>query len=173
MKKTTMLDFLGNVNKGEARSRLIPMELSSGWPSIAIKNKEICVTIPFFRGRRTQDGKTALFPISHVLTVTWPEAAVVDYMVLSFNKEYKQIDFSKPVGLFPHDSAEGLSKEDYKTKRNELFSLYDELIECITEKKPFTREEEMQSLFGILMEPPLYPMYKHIAPKFYEKYCGL
>ena len=173
MEKTTMLDFMGNVNKSETRGGLIPMEVSSGWPSIAIKNKEICITIPYFRGRRTQDGKTALYPISHVLTVKWSDMAVVDYSVLAFDKEYKQIDFSKPVGLFPHESVEGLSKEDYKAKRDELFSLYDELIECVAEKKPFNNEGKMRTLFNVLMEPSLYPMYKHISPKFYEKYCGL
>jgi hypothetical protein len=99
--------------------------------------------------------------------------AVVEYSILAFDKEYKQIDFSKPVGLFPHESAEGLSKEEYRTKRNELFSLYDELIECIAEKKPFNNDEKMRTLFSVLMEPSLYPMYKHISPKFYEKYCGL
>ena len=173
METITMLAFLEKVNKSEFRRRLIPMELSSGWPSVSIKNAQICITVPFFRMQPGSEGKIALFPLSCLFTLTWPHAMVVEFASLRYRKEYKNIDFAKPVGIFKHEAVKDLPKDEYIAKRNELFALYDQLLDSITNRKAFEKEEEMRGLFRIMMEPSLYPMYKHIAQKFFETYCGL
>lgn len=173
MEKLTMLDFIKKANTSEVRKRMIPMELSPGWPAISIKSSTICVSIPFLRTQLTEDKKVALFPLSSLLVLTWPNMAIAEFSVLKFKKEYSAIDYTKPVGVFKHEAIKDLNKKEYAEKRDELYSFYDELIDCIVNKKDFKREAEMRELFQLLMEPSLYPMYKHLFKNFFEVYCGL
>lgn len=171
MDKMMMQDFISKVNKSDTRRRLIPMEMGSGWPSLSIKNKQICVTIPYFRTQSGEDGKVFVFPLSYILTVTWPNAAVVEFTSLRYKKEYNAIDFGKPAGTFKHEAVKDMNKDEYRDMRKSLFELYDELIECITDKKDFLGEKEFSQTLSVLMEPSLLPMYMHIAPKFFGSYC--
>jgi hypothetical protein len=169
----TMQGFINTINKSELRRCSIPMELSSGWPFVSIKKNTICVTIPYFATQRTKEKDYLLFPLSYLMTVTWSNGKIVELLSLKYNKEYKAIDFSKPVGVFKHEAVKDMNAEEYNAKKVDLYACYDKLIECITEKKSFDDEEKMRTLFKVLMEPGLYPMYKFISPKFYETYCGL
>lgn len=173
METITFEDFVRKANRSDTRRRLIPMEFSSGWPSISIKNNQICVTVPYFRSHPGKDGKMLLFPISYLMTLTWPNAGVVEFASLKYRKEYKGIDFGKPVGIFKHDAVKDFIKEEYMAKRTTLFGLYDQLIDCITGQKEFMQVEEMRGLFQIMMEPSLYTMYQNLARNFFDSYCGL
>jgi hypothetical protein len=169
----SIVNFLKSANASDTRRGLIPMELGAGWPAITIKNKQICVTVPYFLAQPGHGGQFLLFPISYLITLKWPNAQIVEFASLKYQKAYKGLDFSKPVGIFKHETVMGLSRDQYIAKRGELFALYDELIVGITEKRGFERLGDMRDLFQTLMEPSLYPMYRNIAPNFFECYCGL
>ncbi len=171
MDHISMYEFINNINKSELRRKLIPMEMASGWPSISIKNGQICIMIPYYRTQPSNEGKVLIFPIAYTMTFTWPSAKMVEFKTLRFQKEFANIDYKKPVGTFKHDAVKNLTKSEYIDKRDTLFSLYDEILTCIIDKKEFTREQEMKDSFKVLMEPSLYPMYMEIANKFFGFYC--
>lgn len=174
MENVTITDFLQRAYKSDARKLLIPMELSAGWPSISIKKQQLCITLPYFKVQPGKGGQIFLFPLSYVMTLTWPNGVMIDFAELKYKKEYnKSIDFTKPVGIFKHEAVKNWTREEYAAKRKELYSYYDELIAGISEKKDFMHADEMRSLFRMLMEPSLYPMYRNIAGNFFESYCGL
>jgi hypothetical protein len=168
-----MLEFLNALNKGGVRKYLLPMEMASGWPSVVIKSGQLCVVVPFFRTQRVENGKSLLYPLMYTMTLTWPNAKMVEFSALRYNKEYRAVDFSKPVGIYPHDAAKDFQKNEYTVKRDKLFGMYDELISCVLDKNDFAGIEEMKKLFQLLMEPSLYPMYLNISGKFFRTYCGL
>lgn len=171
MSDMTMRGLIDKLNKSSARGFLVPMEMSSGWPSVSIKNGRVCITIPYFKTAPGESGQIFLFPLSYSVTLTWPEGNIVSFLRHSFDKEYKGIDFSKPVGTFKHEAIKALDKAAYILAKESCFAFYDELIECIIEQKDFTHQDEMSVLLGQLMEPSLLPMYQKIAPQFFGAYC--
>lgn len=174
MKKITMAEFIKKVAKSPARKALVPMEMTTGWPALTIRKGRICVTIPFFGLQRVpQNGKVGIYPISYAVTALWPSGVIIDFKDLKFTKEYKDVDFSKPIGVFKHEALAALDKDDYQDQRERLLELYDSLIDCIVAKEPFREQAEMQMLMRRFIEPSLYPMYKSLADKFYDAYCGL
>lgn len=168
--KMTLREFISKLNHSDLRKNLLPMELASGWPYLSIKQKKLCVSIPYFMTKRA-DGYYLLFPISFVWTVTWPAGRTVEVTALKYDKKFGEIDFSRAVGKFKHPAIASYSEEMYEEKKTALFSLYDNLISCILDKKSFEQGDEMKALFSLLMEPDLLPMYRVLAPKFFEHYC--
>lgn len=172
MKDISMLQFITRLNKSEIRKLLIPTECVSGWPYVSIKNGKICVSVPYFKTRSAGNGKFYLFPLSHSLTLTWDNGVVVDFTRFSFTKDFKGVDYAKPVGTFKHEAIADMAKEEYAKKREELFNCYDELISCIEQKKEFPHEAQMREALSLLMEPSLLPFYRRLNAKFFDKYCG-
>jgi hypothetical protein len=168
-----LIDYVHKTNTAELRRRIIPMELSSGWPIISIRGGRTCVTIPYFRTQRGAEGKTYLYPLSYTITRTWPDGAVIEFASLRYKKEFRGLEFGKPVGIFKHEAVKDMTKEEYEGKREQLFAYYDELLQRIEMGEEFTHGEEMQSLFQTLMEPSLYPMYVRLSKGFFTQYCGL
>ncbi len=174
--KLTMLEFLDKVNKSDVRRRLIPMELSYGWPSVSVKkNGEICITMFYFGMQRIPNTKQIqLLPVSYTISALWKSGKIVDYKCLSYDKNFsKAIDFSKPCGVFPHKALSEFNAEKYKQIRKRVFELYDELISCISEKRDFNDEKEFIELLSVMMEPGHYPIYQAVAPKFFTHYCNI
>lgn len=167
----TMLKLLEEVSRGEARRMLVPAEMSVGWPSISIKQQNICVLVPFYLARRAQEGRTLLYPISYSMLLLLENGIVVNFTRHSYTKGFEDVDYAKPVGTFPHPSVEGMDRESYARARDTLFGYYDGLIDAIRQKKAFDELEAMRALFTRMMEPPMLPMYERIAPKFFQTYC--
>ncbi len=151
----------------------MPLGYCPGLPTVQIKNDNVCVVIPYLRYKVTGVvDKTLVFPIRYVVCVKYPEGNVVQYSDLSVTSSCKKLDFTKPVGLFRHDSIKNLTKDTYNQKRKELMSLYDKLLSSLVNKTEFTTENEnsMRTLLKLLVEPSLLPLYKAIDLQFYNKY---
>lgn len=167
----TMNGFLSGTRQNVIAKHLIPMEMGMGWPILSIRNKKLCVTVPFYQAVVHSDDQTLLFPIAYTMAVLWPNGVIVEYKNLRFDSKYQDIDFSKPVGTFRHDTIKHLNKSQYIEKRNELYKLYDELITCLFSHEPLAEDSEkkFKETLGLLMEPSLKPFYQAIDIQFYNR----
>lgn len=172
-KALTMNQYITALSRSEVRKRLIPQELSAGWPSISMKRGELCITIPYF-GTKKQDGELGiqLYPLAYTLTASWKAGKIINYNCLIYDKDYKDIDFNQSCGMFKHEAIKRYTKDQYVRERNKLFAFYDELLECLVNQRDFEKHSEMKQLFSKLMEPGQYPMYQKLAPRFFHNYCG-
>lgn len=161
-------DFILNCN--------IPLGYVAGLPIVQVKNNgSLCLVIPYLKYKITGPvDKTLVFPIKYTVTVKLPEERIVQFSDISVTAGYKTLDFSKPVGLFRHDSIKHLSKGEYRAKREELLSLYDKFLNSLAYDLGFTEEDEakMKELLQLLIEPSLLPMYKAIDSDFYNKFLS-
>jgi hypothetical protein len=168
----TMKEFLHQIKYKSIASQLIPMEMGMGWPILSIRNNTLCVTVPFYRAVRKPQDNTLLFPLAYAVTATWPKGAVVTFNNLQYNSTFKNVDFSKPVGTFRHDAIKNLNKAQYEQKVDELFGLYDKLIDCIQNNEPFEGEDEekFKEDLSLLMEPSLKNAYMVLGNKFFQRF---
>ncbi|MCH5211614.1 MAG: hypothetical protein J1G06_01225 [Oscillospiraceae bacterium] len=159
-------------NSGEFRRSSIPLEVVSGWPCLSRLGKTLCLTIPYF-SRKAVDKKAALYPIYCSVTIPLgnPEK-IVDYTLYPIQKEWKDVDYKKPVGYFKHEALNDVAtKGEYTALRDELYGYIDEMAKSIINGKPFEQAEAASKLFSKLMEPGLYPYYLRINKKFYSFFC--
>lgn len=170
--KMTMAKFIKNIRQNVVSSNLIPMQLNVGWPVLSIRDKNLCVCIPFFRSVLNTGDNTLIYPITYTITATWNKGTVVEFKNLRFDSTFQRVDFSKPVGKFRHDAVKHLNGLQYKEKRQRLFELYDKLIDCIYQDVPFEGEDktEFKQILQMLMEPSLKPFYKALGAKFYNSF---
>lgn len=155
-------------NKSEMRKALVPLELASGWPSIRMINKRLCITIPYFR-KAPAENCYALYPIWCSVTIMYKNPnKILDFTIYSTSPEWSDVDFSKPVGKFKHKELDDVkTRDEYIALCDKLYDRYDEMIAAVLANKPFEGEEKMRELFAKLMEPSLYPYYEKINKKFY------
>lgn len=149
------------------------MGYAAGFPILQIKNQSLCLQIPYLKTHKTGEvDKTQVFPIRYTVTLVLPKGDVVKYEDLSFNPAFEKIDFSKPIGYFRHDSIKQYNKSQYAEKKEELFSLYDKVINALLFGAEYTKgdEEEMCRLLQIMLEPSLLPQYRVLDKDFYHKY---
>lgn len=171
MEQTKMKELIGRFNHSELRRKLIPADLASGWPCIRMIDKKLCVVIPYFSKRPVEKGY-ALYPIYCSVTVLWrnPER-ILDFTIYHMQKEWSDVNYSRPVGMFKHKALEGVkTREEYIGLRDRLFDYYDEMVQAVLSSQPFVKEAEMADLFSVLMEPSLYPYYEKINKKFYSNF---
>ena len=111
----------------------IPLGYVAGLPIVQVKNNgSLCLVIPYLKYKITGPvDKTLVFPIKYTVTVKLPEERIVQFSDISVTAGYKTLDFSKPVGLFRHDSIKHLSKGEYRAKREELLSFYDKFLNSL------------------------------------------
>lgn len=171
MENLNISQFITKLNSSEVKRGLIPTEMSAGWPGVTIKNGNLCITIPYFKETLGINKDYVVYPISYSITAIWPQGTIVDFTRYSFSKDFKDIDFSTPLGTAKHKSIETMTKSEYLNSIDILYSYYDELISCINNKKPFPNEKNMQNLLTKLMHPSLLPMYNRMCPKFFGYYC--
>lgn len=171
-KTSEMKQLIAKVKKSAVVRNLIPMELGTALPLLSIRNNQLCVTLPFFRAMTQPEDKTLLYPFVYTITAAWPNGNIIEFKNLRFEKAYKNVEFSKPVGTFRHEAIKHLNKARYKEMKDELFLLYDELIINICSNEPENEalEMDLKALLALLVEPSLKPFYEATDKKFYHKF---
>ena len=168
-KQITLKEFLGKLKRNETVLSTIPMGLVAGLPIVQIRNKEVCLIVPYFRfvGSREAD-KSLVYPIKYTVKVLWSSGRVVGMEDLEYNQMFSKVDFKKPIGKFRHEAIKQFNAGQYREKRSELFSMYDKLINHLQDDTEFTEEDEasFSDLLSIILEPSLVPIYKALDPKF-------
>ena len=151
----------------------IPLGYVAGIPTVQIKNDTVCLVIPYLKYKITGAvDKTLVFPVRYLVCISLPDEKVVQFADLSEMRGASKIDFSKPVGLFRHDSIKSYTRQEYDSKRKELMMCYDVLLSSLIYGTEFSVAEQnkMKELLRLLVEPSLIPFYKSIDPDFYKKY---
>ncbi len=171
MEQSRMKEVIHTFNHSELCRKLIPAELASGWPCLKKVRGKLYIVIPYFNRMPVKSGY-ALYPIYCSATIPWkmPEK-MLDFTVYTIQENWKDVDYSKPVGFFKHKALEDIrTKDEYIALCNRLYRCYDEMVLAVLENKPFAGEEKMAGLFSKLMEPSLYPFYEKINKKFYSNF---
>ncbi len=151
----------------------LPLGYVSGYPILQIKNDRLCMLIPYLKYRTTGEvDKTLVYPIKYTLTVSLPDKKFIGFEDLAFNPVFGKVDFNKPIGLFRHDSIKDLNKTEYRTKKSELYSMYDLAANAVLGTADYSDEdaEEFSQLLSALLEPSLKPIYKVLDADFYASY---
>lgn len=171
MKQIKMKEMITIFNHSELRKKLIPSELASGWPCIRLINRKLCVVIPYFNRRPVEKGY-ALYPIYCSVTIMWRNPGrLLDFTIYPTLPEWKEVDYSKPAGMFKHKALNDVeTRGEYQKLCDKLYDYYDEMVQSVLEHHAFEKEEEMAMLFSKLMEPSLYPYYEKINKKFYSSF---
>lgn len=173
MQIPSVYQLIRSFNRGEFRRKSIPQELVSGWPAIRRLGKTLCVTIPYYARGRAED-KTILYPLYCSATVPLGNPdMLLDYTVYPHQQGWQDLDWSKPVGSFPHEALAGIGRKEYQALCARLYNYYDEMVRAILQGKPFAAREEMGELFCRLMEPDQYPQYLRIDQRFYRFFCPI
>lgn len=155
--------------------QLIPMEAGVGWPIPLRKGEKVYITLPFFGFTPTAEkGKTKLFPPLATITLDWSNLVSVEYVNLRFRNPAPELQWSEAVGTFPHPAIEQMSVGKYKELRRELLGMYDEMLELLSQKSPFSPEwsERFGELLQILIEPSFKPYYRALNPKFFNRFLS-
>ena len=153
----------------------MPIGYSAGLPVLQIKNGGLCLLVPYLKYKVTGEvDKTLVFPIRYTVTVELPQGTPVAFEDLSFNARFKKVDFSRPVGLFRHDSIKQYSKQEYHALRDELLTMYDKVVDALLYSSEYAEADDirMKELLHILPEPSLLPIYKALDSDFYAKYMA-
>lgn len=153
--------------------QLVPAEAGIGWPVPLRKENRIYVTFPFFgKSSKGEEGKTVLYPPIATLTLDWATLVPVEYVALRFNHPWPEGNWEAPLGTFPHPAIAQVSVAQYKAKRSELLALYDEMFRRLAQNQPFPVDwkTRFSTLLSLLIEPPLVPYYRALAPRFYERF---
>lgn len=165
-------DLVHRLNRSALRKSSIPQELVSGWPCIHRMGNTLCATIPYF-ARRQEKQQILLYPLycSVTVAINNPDR-IMDLTVYPFHKEWEDLDYTKPVGQFPHPIlGQGIRRQEYQAMCMQLYELYDQMVTAIQQQRPFAAEQEMIDLFSRLMEPGQYPQYLRVNQKFYSYFC--
>ena len=151
----------------------MPMGYTPGLPTLLIKNDALIIQIPYLKYQTTgETDKTLVFPVRYVIELTLPDLKFINYKDLMFDSAYQTIDFSRPIGLFRHDTIKNLNKREYKAKKEELFKCYDEVVDYLLNDGEYTDSDEnhFKELFSLMLEPSLYKMYRVLNKDFCNKY---
>lgn len=165
--------LITDIRKSPVFTELVALEAGTGWPYPVRKDGKVFVTIPFFGCPRIADRKeTPLFPPFATITASWTNGLIVEYQNLRFRNPWPEGNWEEQVGTFPHTAIQGLTVNDYKAKRSELFALYDEMFETLSQGRSFDAEwtARFEGLLRLLMEPTLEPYYRALAPKFFDRF---
>lgn len=153
----------------------LPMGYSEGLPLLKISNGSLLMVVPFLLYKITGEvDRTLVYPIRYTVTLAMPKGEVVAFENLMYDERFEDMDFSKPVGLFRHESIRDLSKQAYAEERERLLSMYDKVINALLNDGDYFAEDEeaMRALLCKLIEPSLVPQYRALDVDFYEKYLA-
>jgi hypothetical protein len=171
MKQISQMGQLINDLRSKSIFRqFIPQEAGIGWPIPLRQNEQIYVTFIFFGMSYQPDTQqNMLFPPFATLTLNWANQHLVKYVDLYFENPWPEGNWQDSAGTFPHAAVANLSVGEYEEKRQELFSMYDEMLEILRQGTSFSPEwtSAFQENLRLLMEPELEPFYRALAPKFF------
>lgn len=153
----------------------IPMDYTAGLPIIQFRNSKVCILIPYLKYKITGEvDKTLVYPVKYAVKIVLPGAQPAGYEDLSVNAVFSKIDFEKPIGYFRHESIKNFTKQEYKAKKEELYAMYDKIINALLNNARYTEADNdaFKTLLNIMIEPSLKPMYKALDEEFYKKYLA-
>lgn len=153
----------------------MPMGYTEGYPIISRENGGVYLVVPFLRFQVTGEvDKTLVYPIRYTVTVELPTGRIVGFQDLSADGRFRKVDFSKPIGLFRHDAIKDLTKQEYKAAKEELYGLYDTVIQDLLAGQTPSEDvlNAMAQLLSRLAEPCQMPVYKALDPDFFDRFLG-
>lgn len=185
-----ILRFIEKVKTSDIVTTTVPLGYTPGFPVVRVENDNTFLIVPFLKYKITGVvDKTEIYPIRYVLTYklnnlpsnklpeklllqTLYEGKLIKYEDLYYNKEFSDLRFDKPIGLFRHEAIQNLDKKEYTEKRNELFDLYNLMINANLSDEEFSidKHSDYRKMLRLLLEPSLKYMYKVIDESFYDKY---
>lgn len=171
--RKSLESFLNSLNRSPVVGSCIPRGFTAGLPIVQIRNRQICLMVPYFRfNRATEVDKSLVYPIKYCVTALWETGRIIGFEDLAYSETFTSIDFTRPVGLFRHESIKHLDEKQYREKKGELFSMYEEFIGFLTDGGEFhaDRQAAFISLLNTILEPSLAPIYKCLDPKFASRF---
>lgn len=151
----------------------LPLGYVSSLPIVGVVAGKLCLKIPYLKYKVTGEiDKTLVFPVKYVLSYSLPDLKPIAFEDLSFNPAFRKVDFNKPIGFFRHEAIKSLSKAEYQKSRNELLSMYDNVIKAIITKTPYSGTSMFKKLLGTILEPSVKPIYKVLDKKFYDNFLS-
>ncbi|MBE6783022.1 MAG: hypothetical protein E7536_03325 [Ruminococcaceae bacterium] len=151
----------------------IPMGYSYGLPILQVCNDVPCLVVPFVKYKMTgRPDKTLIYPIICTFTIDAVNDKVVGFEDLRYNKKFRKVNFNDPIGYFRPEKLKNVNKAQYNEMRDELFYLYDKMIDALADGAEYNEADEarMGELLSTLVEPCLYPIYKALDAGFYATY---
>ena len=174
--KSKTATLVETVRRTPLFNQLVPQEAGVGLLLPARRGGRggtLYVTLPFFGLTPDPDGgPTKLYPPFSMLTVRWSNGLPVEYLDLRYRNPWPGGDWEGSAGVFPHAAVAGMSVGEYEAAKAKLFHLYDEMFDRLDRGDAIPGElaENFGKLLRVLMEPPLEPFYRAIAPKFFERF---
>ncbi len=174
MKDIKIAEFL----KSEKQSAFclgcaMPLGYVAGFPIIGAVAGKLYLKVPFLKYKVTGEAdKNLVFPVKYVLTYSLPDMKPVGFEDLEYNRVFKKVEFNKPIGFFRHEAVKNFSKAEYLEKKDELLSMYDDVIKALTEKIPYPRTAEFKKLLNVMIEPSVKPIYKALDKTFFDNFLA-
>lgn len=162
-----------DVRKMPLFRQLVPQEAGVGWPMPFRKANGVYVTLLFFGyGQDPDSGSTAVYPPFSMVTVDWANWRAMEYLDLRYRHPWPDDQCTARAGTFPHQAVAGLSVAEYRERRTEMFSAYDEILGHLVSGTEVPADLGMR--FGerlrVLMEPGLELYYRALSPQFFGRF---
>ncbi len=168
-----MTQVMQDIRRMPLVRQLVPQEAGISWPMPLRKEGRIYVTFAFFGMFYQQEQQqTALFPPFATLTLNRVNLLPVEYVNLRFRNPWPAGNWEAQADIFPHAGLAHLSIGQYQQKREELLSMYDEMMATLAEGGTFAPEwtAAFRRLLRLLMEPGMVPFYRALAPRFFAHF---
>lgn len=151
----------------------LPLGYVAGLPTVGVVAGKPYLKVPFLKYKVTGEvDKTLVFPVRYVLTYSLPDLKPIGFEDLAYHRAFRKVDFNKPIGLFRHEAVKNLSKDEYAKKRNELFAMYDSMINAMLHKTSYTGMGQFKQLFNMLIEPSVKPIYRALDKTFCDNFLA-
>lgn len=163
--------LLARVRRSLIFRELIPAEAGIAWPVPVRRGDRALMQLAAFGQRARPGGGVDLYPPFATLTLEWSTARPVEYRDLRIERPETP---NGPIGTFPHAAIRGTSAA-YVAKRRELLGLYDELFERLAtpaQHPTDALDARFCELLALLIEPPLEPYLRALAPDFLARVLG-
>jgi hypothetical protein len=178
-----MVTLMDEIRKTPIFRQLVPQEAGIGWPIPLRKvmgaehKKKVFVSLPFFGFARIPNSQeTALYPPFALLTIDCLTQVPMEYVNLRFRNPWPEGQWEGQIGTFPHVAIAHLSVSQYLEQRNQLLSMYDELLDALVKDQALSSEwcALFSKLLRTLMEPSQEPYYRVLGQmtgsKFFETF---
>ena len=168
----TIQEFIKKIKLNNAVRENVPMGFGMGYPMLDIKVDRLLISVFYYRSVVRPADKTLLMPPEYMLTFEYPSGKLVSFESLRMDARFAKVEFAKPVGLFRHEAIKHLTRNAYQEQREELFNMLNLLIASLGDEGEFTQDDEkkLSDLYTMLTEPGLYPFYRYMSPRFFDRY---
>lgn len=175
MKNNVVSELFTTIKNRKEIQAIVPMDYSPGMPVLTSRQDELCVEIPFLRYKVTgEKDRTLVYPVRYIAVYVIPEMQLISFEDLAYTEMSQSVDFNKPIGFFRHQSIINLTRKEYNDLRKRTLFGLDELANSLLGGTDFDLDKEKRLIADMsrIVEPSLYPLYKSIAPNFYNKYIN-